>query len=67
MVLKRQPQTHWGFPVADADALPTPRQRRRGVAIIVAVMIISLMMVFTADMIVSSQVNLELVTAPAII
>ncbi len=63
MVLKRKPQTHWGFPVADADALPTPRQRRRGVAIIVAVMIISLMMVFTADMIVSSQVNLELVTA----
>ena len=63
MVLKRKPQTHWGFPVADANALPTPRQRRRGVAIIVAVMIISLMMVFTADMIVSSQVNLELVTA----
>ena len=63
MVLKRAPQTYWGFPVAEAEAILAPRQRRRGVAIIVAVMIISLMMVFTADMIVSSQVNLELVTA----
>ena len=63
MVLKRPPQTCWGFPVAEHEASPTPRQRRRGVAIIVAVMIISLMMVFTADMIVSSQVNLELATA----
>ena len=63
MVLKRTPQTYWGFPVAEAEAMLAPRQRRRGVAIIVAVMIISLMMVFTADMIVSSQVNLELVTA----
>lgn len=63
MVLRHKPQTHWGFPVASAGTTPTPRQRRRGVAIIVAVMIISLMMVFTADMIVSSQVNLELVTA----
>ena len=63
MVLKHKPHTHWGFPVADGEVVPTPRQRRRGVAIIVAVMIISLMMVFTADMIVSSQVNLELVTA----
>ena len=61
MVLKRKIHTHWGFPVADGVA--TSHARRRGVAIIVAVMIISLMMVFTADMIVSSQVNLELVTA----
>lgn len=63
MALKRKIHTHWGFPVADGETITKPHARRRGVAIIVAVMIISLMMVFTADMIVSSQVNLELVTA----
>lgn len=65
MALRKRPQTHWGFPLdAEEGRQVAPRRmRRRGVAIIVAVMIISLMMVFTADMIISSQVNLELVTA----
>ena len=61
MVLRQKPRTYWGFPVTATTDVA--RARRRGVAIIVAVMIISLMMVFTADMIVSSQVNLELVSA----
>ncbi|MDE3269347.1 MAG: type II secretion system protein GspK [Pseudomonadota bacterium] len=61
----RMPKTYLGFPV---EQQPTPHttvknKRRAGVAIIIAVMIISLMMVFTADMIVNSQVNLELVSA----
>ena len=50
------------FPVEDRRT-SDQRSGKRGVAIIVAVMVISLMMVFTADMIVSSQVNLELVSA----
>lgn len=63
------PKTHWGFPVAlaesavakcdDTDENRVPRSQR-GVALILAIMVISVMMLFTTDMIVSSQVGLEL-------
>lgn len=66
MVLKkRRVSTYWGFPVADSPVTEKKNgtERKRGVAIIVAVMVIALMMVLTADMIVNSQVNMELVSA----
>ena len=58
-----KPHTYWGLPVASPAQHDKPRQRQAGVAIIIAVMIISLMMVFTADIIINSQVHIELVSA----
>lgn len=58
----QMPKTYLGFPTGEQED-KQPDKRRSGVAIIIAVMIISLMMVFTADMIVNSQVSLELVSA----
>jgi general secretion pathway protein K len=59
----RWPKTIWGFPVAEADAVPKASLRKRGVALIIAIMIISVMMMLTTDMIVNSQVNLQMAVA----
>lgn len=52
----------WGFPLGPKD--PTrPRDKdapRRGVALLTAIMVIATMIIFTADMIVTSSVNLKL-------
>ncbi len=57
------PKTLWGFPVED-DGLSTAADRahmgRRGIALLIAIMIISVMMLFTTDLILSSQVNMSL-------
>ena len=59
------PNTLWGFPVS--DEVHTTEQRsyhkKRGVALVIAIMVISVMMLFAADLIVASQVNLELSVA----
>ncbi|NDE14384.1 hypothetical protein EBZ80_05575 [bacterium] len=62
----RLPQTLWGFPVAarsgsdSPDASSSRAGGNRGVALLMAVMMIALMIVFAADSIVSSQVDLQL-------
>lgn len=53
------PSMIWLFPVGDDDADNVqPKKSERGIALMVAVMIISVMMMFAADFIVSSTVNL---------
>lgn len=57
----RWPVTQWGFPVGSgADVKPGKPGGSRGVALLMAVMMIALMIVFAADSIVSSQVDLQL-------
>ena len=52
----KAPKTYWGLPV-DAEA-----PAERGIALLIAIMIISIMMLFTSDLILSSQVNVTLAT-----
>lgn len=66
---KRKIATIWGFPVGWQGDESTPTvanargpMGRRGVALLLAIMIIATMMIFTADMIVTSSVNLKLST-----
>lgn len=55
------PRLHFGFPIAANDDSSEPsREKRRGVALIVAIVIIAIMVVLASDLIVSSQVNLEI-------
>lgn len=58
------PQTFWGFPVED-DGVSTAAGRhkgKRGIALIMAIMIMSIMMLFSTDLILTSQVNMTLAT-----
>ena len=60
------PQTYMGFPVdetGDNGRSNDPNQGKRGIALIIAIMIISVMMLFTSDLILSSQVNISLASA----
>ena len=65
---RRGPATLWGFPVEDREAqTPVPsgqgdERGKRGIALIIAIMVVSIMMLFTTDMILTSQVNLTLAT-----
>ncbi len=52
---KARPKTYFGFPVAVTD-----KGGERGIALIIAVMILSIMMLFTSDLILSSQVDATL-------
>jgi type II secretory pathway component PulK len=63
------PKTYLGFPVEEPDLSPEegsnptsgePNRKRRGIALLIAVMLISVMMIFSVDLIIGSQVNLEL-------
>jgi len=62
----RLPETILGFPVempAESTSNPSSRVRRvreRGIALLMAVMIIGLMMIFASDMIVTSSVELAM-------
>lgn len=47
----------------DAPKKVVVRARERGIALIIAIMIISIMMLFSTDLILSSQVNMSLATA----
>jgi hypothetical protein len=65
----RLPTTHLGFPVEAPPRLRAPgpgagdgARHQRGIALIIAIMIISVMMLFTTDLILSSQVNMSLAT-----
>lgn len=62
------PQTHYGFPI-DSDPKSnldegiceeTKKPKQKGVSILIAIMSISVMMTFIADLIVTSSVQLEL-------
>ncbi len=60
----KMPRTLWGFPVEE-DGVSTAAARnqgKRGIALIMAIMIISIMMLFTTDLILTSQVNMTLAT-----
>jgi len=52
------PAVEWGFPVAPQHT--SGERKSRGVALLMAVMLIALMMLFAADSIVTSQVDLQL-------
>ena len=52
------PTVEWGFPVAPQHT--NGERKSRGVALLMAVMLIALMMLFAADSIVTSQVDLHL-------
>ncbi len=56
------PKTHWGYPVeADRTTKRSPRTlRERGVALLMVIIIISMVIMFAADLILTSQVGLEL-------
>lgn len=54
----KRPIVEWGFPVAGASIKDTDKSR--GVALLIAVMLIAMMMLFAADSIVTSQVDLQL-------
>jgi general secretion pathway protein K len=65
----RWPETLFGFPVETGSATGSdapgpgaagPQAGKRGIALIIAIRIISVMMMLTTDMIVNSQVNLQL-------
>jgi hypothetical protein len=70
----RLPSTLWGFPVEATDDIqgddpsishPQGAQKRRGergIALLIAIMIISIMMLFTSELIIMSQVNITLAT-----
>ncbi len=61
---QRLPHTQCGFPVADANGpAPGGGKRSRGISLIIAVVVIAMMMVFSSDLILNSQVNLELAVA----
>jgi len=57
-----KPSTMWLFPVAEQEK-PDHTKQQKGVALMVAMMIISIMMMFAADFIVSATVNLARVSA----
>lgn len=62
-LLRRLPRTYMGFPVdesGDNGRSPRGDSGKRGIALIIAIMIISVMMLFTSDLILSSQVNISL-------
>ncbi len=58
------PSTLWGFPVEDegVSSAGGRDQTKRGIALIMAIMIMSIMMMFSTDLILTSQVNLTLAT-----
>lgn len=58
----RRPETLYGFPVSDGSEPHSLGKNKgnRGIALLIAVMIISIMMLFTSDLILSSQVNIKL-------
>ena len=57
------PQTYLGFPAAwpaEQESSSPGVARRRGIAMIIAIMVIAMLLVFTSDMIVNSTVNIQL-------
>lgn len=58
----RLPALRAGFPVA-AEQGATRKPFNRGISLIIAVVVIAMMMVFSSDLILNSQVNLELAVA----
>ena len=69
-VRRRFPKVYFGFPVADdfdenssdVASLSAQKPGQRGIALLIAIMITSIMMLFTGDLILSSRVNVTLAT-----
>ena len=62
----RTVQTYWGFPVdvgASGQVGGGQSKSKKGVALVIAIIVITILMLFTTDLILSSQVNLHLATA----
>jgi type II secretory pathway component PulK len=55
-----QSNTYWGFPVEAPSAFQNPSAKARGIAIIIAILAVSMIMIFSGNMIINSQVNLEM-------
>ncbi|MBF0442025.1 MAG: general secretion pathway protein GspK [Oligoflexales bacterium] len=61
----RMPKTYLGFPISEDDGKNTdqnksPSARSRGVAMIIAIMLTAMMLIFSVDMVINSTVNLQL-------
>ena len=66
------PKTYWGFPISesvpdqessansDMEVLQPASDKNRGIALLLAVLMVALVMGFMADMIIASSVNIEL-------
>lgn len=63
-LVPKLPETYFCFPVGDDQEPLTNGKAKgsRGIALLIAIMIISIMMLFTSDLILSSQVNIKLAT-----
>lgn len=60
-ILGHLPKTHWGFPVATRKSKGNAgNEKQRGIALLMAIMIISTAILFASDLILTSQVGLEL-------
>ena len=62
------PRIYWGFPVGPEEpscqnGVEADRSKSRGVALMIAIMIISIMIMFATDFIVSASVDLTLATS----
>ena len=68
--VRRRPRLYFGFPVAEEQELTSAsgsgngdgKPEQKGIALLIAIMIISIMMLFTGDLILSSRVNVTLAT-----
>ena len=54
--MSKRPKTSLGFPIRETKNLPKKSENQRGVAIIIALMIITFMVGFIADLVLSSRV-----------
>ena len=54
--LSKKPKTSFGFPIREVKNSPKKSENQRGVAIIIALMIITFMVGFIADLVLSSRV-----------
>ncbi|MGE0172169.1 MAG: general secretion pathway protein GspK [Oligoflexales bacterium] len=61
----KKTEFYWGFPVGELEDEQTSArtEKESGVALIIAIMIISTIVIFTTDMIINSSVNLQLAVA----
>lgn len=57
------PKTYFGFPVDDSESSKEGESKSRlqkGIALLITILAVSMIMIFTANLIINSQVNLEL-------
>ena len=57
--MKRKLRTYWGFPLSSRSG-PLRNAKRKGVAIILAILLSAVVVIFSTDLIIVSQVSLQL-------